>query len=214
GAAAALGKNARLLGRFRRIGELMVRFARLKKQRLRLSRNRGAHRQGADFSDFGTEEVAVEATGGAEPIARSRRTTNRADPPSNTPDVSSGHGSNARMDGHKIYDPSHPAISSNPKAQYRFSDPSYRSTGGDVYFGENVATSYFEVRKNVHGKSLFVGDVRVDNMLDLTDPDVLRKMNIDPEKLTSKVDNPVQKNRYMTTQMKYRTKHSIQVTME
>ncbi|MCW8128703.1 RHS repeat protein, partial [Microbulbifer halophilus] len=42
GAAAALGKNARLLGRFRRIGELMVRFARLKKQRLRLSRNRGA----------------------------------------------------------------------------------------------------------------------------------------------------------------------------
>ena len=96
------------------------------------------------------------------------------------------------MDGHKIYDSNFPALSTNPSAQYRFSDPPYRSTGGDVYFGENVVTSYMEVRKNLDGKSLFVGDVRVDNILDLTDPNVLKQMNIDAAKLTARVDNPVQ----------------------
>ncbi|MBB1279395.1 RES family NAD+ phosphorylase [Pseudoalteromonas sp. SR41-1] len=96
------------------------------------------------------------------------------------------------MDGHKIYDSNFPALSTNPSAQYRFSDPTYRPTGEDVYFGENVVTSYVEVRKNLDGKSLFVGDVRVDNILDLTDPNVLKKMSIDPAKLAAKVDNPVQ----------------------
>jgi RES domain-containing protein len=96
------------------------------------------------------------------------------------------------MDGHKIYDSNFPALSTNPSAQYRFSDPSYRSTGGDVYFGENVVTSYMEERKNINGKSLFVGDFRVDNILDLTDPNVLKQMNIDPARLTARVDNPVQ----------------------
>lgn len=111
--------------------------------------------------------------------------------PGDTPKIVSGQGTNVQMNGHKIYDPNHPAISSNPTAQYRYSDPSFRPTGGDVYFGENVATSYFEVRKNINGKSLLVGDVRVDKMLDLTDPNVLRKMNIDPAKIASRVDNPL-----------------------
>jgi filamentous hemagglutinin len=55
-----------------------------------------------------------------------------------------------------------------------------------------VVTSYFEVRQNIKGKSLFVGDIRIDNMLDLTNSSVLKQMNIDPAKLTSKVDNHVQ----------------------
>lgn len=54
-----------------------------------------------------------------------------------------------------------------------------------------MATSYYEVRKNINGKSLYVGEVRVDNVLDLTDPDVVRKMNIDPAKLSAKVDDVV-----------------------
>lgn len=36
------------------------------------------------------------------------------------------------MDGHKIYDSNFPALSTNPSAQYRFSDPSYRSTGAGI----------------------------------------------------------------------------------
>uniref|UniRef100_A0A486XTN4 RES domain-containing protein n=1 Tax=Rheinheimera sp. BAL341 TaxID=1708203 RepID=A0A486XTN4_9GAMM len=110
-----------------------------------------------------------------------------------TPTIVSGQGSYVRMDGHKIYDSNFPALSSNPREQYRFSDPAYRSTGGDVYFGENVVTSYMEVQKNITNKSLFVGDVRIDNILDLTDPRVLKQMNIDPAKLTTRVDNPLQK---------------------
>jgi hypothetical protein len=116
----------------------------------------------------------------------------RRDVVPDNPSVVSGQGSYVRMDGHKIYDSNFPALSTNPSAQYRFSDPSYRSTGGDVYFGENVVTSYMEVRKNLDGKSLFVGEVRVDNILDLTDPKVLKQMDIDPAKLTARVDNPVQ----------------------
>ena len=108
------------------------------------------------------------------------------------PEVVGGHGTGVQIDGHKIYDPSYPAISTNPTAQYRFSDPSYRSTGNDVYFGENSATAYFEVRKNIKGKSLFVGEVEVDNMLDLTDPEILKQMKIDQKMLSAKVDNPAQ----------------------
>ncbi|MFC3032174.1 hypothetical protein ACFOEE_06560 [Pseudoalteromonas fenneropenaei] len=108
------------------------------------------------------------------------------------PKVVTGEGTNVRMDGHKIYDSNFAPLSTNPMAQYRFSDPSYRSTGGDVYFGENIVTSYMEVRKNLNGKSIFVGDVELDNILDLTDPSVLKKMNIDPIKLTEKVDSHIQ----------------------
>ncbi|MFD2312539.1 RHS repeat-associated core domain-containing protein, partial [Microbulbifer halophilus] len=74
GAAAALGKNARLLGRFRRIGELMVRFARLKKQRLRLSRNRGAQTSGADFSDLETVDAPASQTTTSQPAGQSGST--------------------------------------------------------------------------------------------------------------------------------------------
>jgi RES domain-containing protein len=105
--------------------------------------------------------------------------------------ITGDKGATVNVDGHKIYDPSHPPLSSNPKAQYRFSDPTYRSTGGDVYFGENVGTAFHEVRKGIHGKSLYVGEVRVDNVLDLSDTDVVRQMNIDAAKITAKVDDVV-----------------------
>lgn len=113
-------------------------------------------------------------------------------PSSSGPQVVKGSGSSVDMLGHKIYDPAHPPLSTNPSAQYRFSDPTFRQTGGDVYFGENVSTSYYEVRQNVAGKSLFVGDVHVDNILDLTDENVLNQMNIDPAKLLARVDSPLE----------------------
>ena len=104
--------------------------------------------------------------------------------------VVDGAGSIAEMDGRKIYDLRFSPLSTNPTARYRFSDPAYRkTTGEDVYLGENIATSYFEVRQNVAGKSLFIGKVRIDNMLDLTDPAVLKKMNIDPKRLTEKLND-------------------------
>ena len=43
----------------------------------------------------------------------------------------------------------------------------------------------------MHGKSLYVGEARVDNILDLSDPDVVKQMNIDPAKLTARVDDVV-----------------------
>jgi len=122
------------------------------------------------------------------------------------PKVTSGKGSNTNMDGHKIYASKRSALESNPNATYRFSDPTYRSTGGDVYFGENVATSYFEVRKNLKGKSLFVGEVKVDNVLDLTDPKIIKEMNIDSKLLTTKVGSPLQQK----TVYEYTTKISNQ----
>jgi len=112
--------------------------------------------------------------------------------PSTTgPQVVEGTGSSLDIQGHKIYDPAFSPLSTNPGAQYRFSDPTYRSTGGDVYFGENLATSYYEVRQSVAGKSLFVGDVHVDNVLDLTDENVLNQMNIDSSRLQARVDSPI-----------------------
>lgn len=109
------------------------------------------------------------------------------------PVIISGKGVPVNWDGVKIYDPKHPALGSYDKATYRFSDPVYRKefggTGGDVYFGENIATSYFEVRQAIGGKSLFVGQVEVKNMLDLTDPKILKQMGIDQKKLTQKIDD-------------------------
>ncbi len=106
--------------------------------------------------------------------------------------VPPGKGTTAKIDGHKIYDPAFHPLSSNPSATYRYSDPTFRSTGGDVYLAENVVTSYFEVRKNIAGKSLYVGEVEIDNILDLTDPHLLDQMNIDKSKLTARADNPIQ----------------------
>ncbi|RLZ08822.1 filamentous hemagglutinin N-terminal domain-containing protein [Acinetobacter sp. 2JN-4] len=100
------------------------------------------------------------------------------------PVIISDKGVPVSLDGHKIYDPNFAPLSTNPKAQYRFSDFNHRPTGGDVYFGENIVTSYFEVRQAVNGKSLFVGQVEVKNVLDLTDPKILKQMGIDQKKLT------------------------------
>lgn len=111
------------------------------------------------------------------------------------PNVTSGTGANVRMDAHKIYDSAFDPLSTNPSAQYRFSDPSFRNTGSDIYFGENVTTSYFEVRKNITGKSLFVGDLEIDGILDLTDTEIAKSMNVDLAKLNQKVDNPVQQKK-------------------
>ncbi|NNP76179.1 hemagglutinin [Acinetobacter sp. Ac_3412] len=109
------------------------------------------------------------------------------------PVIISNKGVPTTLDGHKIYDPEFAPLGSNEKATYRFSDPVYRKefggTGGDVYFGENIATSYFEVRQAIGGKSLFVGQVEVKNMLDLTDPKILKQMGIDQKKLTQKIDD-------------------------
>jgi filamentous hemagglutinin len=104
--------------------------------------------------------------------------------------VVGGHGTDVRMDGHKNYSLAFNPLSTNRSEIYRFSDHHYRETGGDVYFGENIVTSYFEVRQNIAGKALFVGDVRIGNILDLTDPEVLEKMNIDHAKLTAMMNNP------------------------
>lgn len=113
--------------------------------------------------------------------------------------ISAGRGSTTKIDGHKIYDSAFNPISSNPSATYRYSDPTFRSTGGDVYLAENIATSYFEVRKNIKGKSLYVGEVEIENILDLTDPHVLNEMGIDKTKLTARVDNPIQQQVYNYT---------------
>jgi hypothetical protein len=111
------------------------------------------------------------------------------------PKVTPGAGTHVKMDAHKIYDSAFDPLSTNPHAQYRFSDPSFRDTGSDIYFGENITTSYFEVRKNINGKSLFVGDLEIDGILDLTDENVARSMNVDLAKLNQKVDNPVQQKK-------------------
>lgn len=112
-------------------------------------------------------------------------------PSTTRPQVVEGAGTSIGIQGHEIYDPALSPLSTNPGAQYRFSDPTYRSTGGDVYFGENLATSYYEVRQSTAGKSLFVGDVHVTNILRLTDENVLDQMNISPSRLQARVDRPI-----------------------
>ncbi|WP_228704764.1 RES domain-containing protein [Acinetobacter baumannii] len=57
-----------------------------------------------------------------------------------------------------------------------------------------MATSYFEVRQAVNGKSLFVGQVEVKNMLDLTDPKILKQMGIDQKKLTQIVNTSTEQD--------------------
>ncbi|MGL6159782.1 RHS repeat-associated core domain-containing protein [Microbulbifer sp.] len=71
GAVAALAKNARLIARFERIGELMVRFARLKKQRLRQMRTRGAQTRGASFSDLESVDAPAPQTTAPQPARQS-----------------------------------------------------------------------------------------------------------------------------------------------
>ncbi|WP_299941937.1 RHS repeat-associated core domain-containing protein [uncultured Microbulbifer sp.] len=65
GAVISLVKNARLLKAFRGIGELMLDFAKLKKQRSLLASKRGgkAKGSGANFSDFSSTDAAVPPSG-------------------------------------------------------------------------------------------------------------------------------------------------------
>lgn len=125
------------------------------------------------------------------PAQRASKPTISANPePSNR--LTAGKGKPIKMDGHKIYDSNFQPLSTNPKAQYRFSDPTFRQTGGDVYFGDNVATSYAEVRKNIAGKSLYVGELNVDNVLDLTDHETIKMMGIDGARLTAPVNSQIE----------------------
>ncbi|WP_250463089.1 DUF6531 domain-containing protein, partial [Microbulbifer litoralis] len=67
GAAGAMAKNARLLGRFRGIGELMLEFAGKQRQRQALRRNAGAQTDGTSFSDLETVEAEAPANSGSQP---------------------------------------------------------------------------------------------------------------------------------------------------
>jgi len=159
---------------------------------------RTGHRQKISKNDISGSDLAVNAKKIPSKTTNERITV--SDIAARDPSIQKDKGTSIKMDGHKIYDSNYSPLSSNPKAQYRFSDPTYRSTGGDIYFGENTATAYFEVRKNIHGKSLFVGDVQIDNVLDLTDTDIIKQMNIDNSKLTAKVDDVLaQKSVYSYT---------------
>jgi hypothetical protein len=61
----------------------------------------------------------------------------KIDGPKTIPKITGDKGTVVNVDGNNIYDPSYPSLSSKSRAQSRFSDPSYRSNGGDVY--PNVA---------------------------------------------------------------------------
>ena len=56
GGVAAMAKNARLMFRFREVGCLVLDFARLQRQRLRLDKSRGAKSVGASFADLESVE--------------------------------------------------------------------------------------------------------------------------------------------------------------
>jgi RES domain-containing protein len=85
--------------------------------------------------------------------------------------------------GYKIYDPAYPPFSSNPKATYRYSDPTFRDTSRDLYLGEHVSTSYAEVRGWSANKNTIGVQVKATNVLDLTDQTVLKQRGIDPARL-------------------------------
>lgn len=145
-----------------------------------------------------TTPVATWPNRSAENIKEKQGAAPRASKPSikaspePSPRLSPGKGKPIKMDGHKIYDSNFQPLSTNPKAQYRFSDPAFRQTGGDVYFGDSVATSYAEVRQNLAGKSLYVGEINIDNVLDLTDQGTIKMMGIDSNKLAASVNSPIE----------------------
>ncbi|WP_143735484.1 DUF6531 domain-containing protein, partial [Microbulbifer mangrovi] len=59
GGAAAMAKNARLMFRFKDVGDLILDFAKYQKQRRRLSKTRGAKSEGTSFKTLKSEEVSV-----------------------------------------------------------------------------------------------------------------------------------------------------------
>jgi|GEM_PF-2236530 len=59
GGVAAMAKNGRLMFRFREVGDLVLDFARLQRQRMRLKNRRGTVSSAANFSDLDADEVSV-----------------------------------------------------------------------------------------------------------------------------------------------------------
>ncbi|WP_428818735.1 hypothetical protein [Microbulbifer sp. MCCC 1A16149] len=57
GGAAAMAKNARLMFRFKDVGDLILDFAKYQKQRKRLKKYKGVKSESASFSDFRSDEV-------------------------------------------------------------------------------------------------------------------------------------------------------------
>jgi len=92
------------------------------------------------------------------------------------------------FDGYRIYNPKHPKFGVNYKMEYRFSDPSFRLTAGDVYLSDHPSTAFFEVREYSAGKNLYRGRIEVDNVLDLTDANVLKRYGIDATRLRTQVE--------------------------
>ncbi|WP_226865071.1 RHS repeat-associated core domain-containing protein [Microbulbifer taiwanensis] len=71
GAVASMAKNARLLARFKGIGELMMDFARARKQRLALAKTRGAQTQGTKFADLESVDAPESQAPAAAPARKS-----------------------------------------------------------------------------------------------------------------------------------------------
>lgn len=81
GGAAAMAKNARLMFRFKDVGDLMLDFAKYQKQRKRLQKTQGVKGEGASFDSLPSEEVSVPQSAGPEssPAARKSSTQNDTD---------------------------------------------------------------------------------------------------------------------------------------
>ncbi|BCD98844.1 RES domain-containing protein [Marinagarivorans cellulosilyticus] len=96
-------------------------------------------------------------------------------------------GTSVTFDGYRFYDPEYGLMSTNPANTYRFSDPSYRSTGQDGYFAGHPSTAFAEVRGKANG-NLYRGQIKADNVLDLTKSDVRGSYGADLGELKKKTD--------------------------
>ena len=65
GAAAAMAKNARLMFRFKDVGDLILDFAKFQKQRKMLQKKRAAKIESSSYSTLKSEEVSVPKAGGS-----------------------------------------------------------------------------------------------------------------------------------------------------
>ncbi|WP_299585616.1 DUF6531 domain-containing protein, partial [uncultured Microbulbifer sp.] len=101
GAVAAMVKNARLLKAFRGIGDLMLDFAKLKKQRNLLSKKRGGNAKGngASFSDLSTSEAAAPPSSSGSSPSSSSSSSSSSNGSSNSNQSSQGSGSGSNADG-------------------------------------------------------------------------------------------------------------------
>lgn len=64
---------------------------------------------------------------------------------------------------------------------YRFSPKSVNvvDSRGDTYIAQDFATAFYECRQNVGGKMAIIVDFEIDNVLDITDPQVLSTFRVD-----------------------------------